>query len=637
MQCLINGSLVDFQDGDSVYDVFKRILNESQLKRVLAARMENHKLIDLGMPAEEGKSYEPIFLDTEEGLEILRHSASHVLAAAVKRLFPDARLGIGPAIENGFYYDFDVKNPFTPEDLTKLEKEMEKITSEKQRFERVVLSKSEARKLFESLGEIYKLELIDEIEDDSITIYKTGDFVDLCRGPHVPHTGYIKAFKLISSAGAYWRGDEKNPMLQRIYGTAFPDRESLNQYLRFLEEAQKRDHRVLGRELELFSFHEEAGPGLVFYHPKGAIVREIIENFIKDECKKRGYQPLVTPHVLKGDLWRISGHSDYYRDNMFYLEIDEKEYAVKPMNCPGHILVYKSKPRSYKEMPLRFYELGTVYRYERSGVLHGLLRVRGFTQDDAHIFCTPDQIEEEVENILDFSFYVLNSFGFDDFSVNLSTRPEKFVGSLEIWEKAEGALRKALEDKGIEYKIDPGEGVFYGPKIDIKLKDVLNREWQATTIQVDFNIPERFDLVYWGADNQHHRPVMIHRAIMGSIERFMGALIEHYGGAFPAWIAPVQVAVLPIADRHFDYASKVYQELSSRGFRVELDVRPESINKKIRNHQKMKVPYMLVIGDREAENGSVAVRHRKEGDLGPFSLEDFIEMLNKEVKERLIR
>lgn len=637
MKCIFDGREVSFLEKKSLLELISNLLSTEEAEKVVAVKNSKGEVIDLSSQVEENESYEPVTVDSEEGLEILRHSTSHLLAAAVKNLFKDAKLGIGPAIENGFYYDFDVKNPFTPEDLKKIEDEMVRLRDLKIRFEREEMSKAEAERLFRELGENYKLELLEEIEEPTVTVYKTGDFVDLCRGPHVPHTGYLKAFKLLSAAGAYWKGNEKNPMLQRIYGTAFATKEELKSYLEFLEEAQKRDHRVLGRELELFSFHEEAGPGLVFYHPKGAILREIIENFIKDECKKRGYQPLVTPHVLKGDLWKISGHSEYYRENMFYLEIDEREYAVKPMNCPGHILIYKSKPRSYREMPLRFYELGTVYRYERSGVLHGLLRVRGFTQDDAHIFCTPEQIEEEVENILDFSFYVLNSFGFDEFSVNLSTRPEKYVGSLEIWEKAEGALRKALEDKGIDYKIDPGEGVFYGPKIDIKLKDVLGREWQATTIQVDFNIPERFDLVYWGADNQHHRPVMIHRAIMGSIERFLGALIEHYGGAFPAWIAPVQVAVIPIADRHLTYARKVADELTSKGFRVELDTRAESVSKKIRNHQKMKVPYMLIVGDREEETGSVAVRHRKEGDLGAIPLAEFVKKLTEEVEERIIK
>jgi len=637
MRCMVDGKEIAIEKGQTLFEIFKKVFEVEDFKRIIAAKDSQGTILDLSQQPQEGESYEAVFADSNEGLSILRHSAAHLLAAAVKSLFPESKLGIGPAIESGFYYDFDVPQSFTPEDLKKIEKEMKKLQLKNIPFEREVLSKDEAIKLFRELGETYKLELLDDVEADTVTIYRTGKFIDLCRGPHVPSTEYIRAFKLLSTAGAYWKGDEKNPMLQRIYGTAFYSQAELEDYLKFLEEAQQRDHRVLGRELELFSFHEESGPGLVFYHPKGAIVREIIENFIKDECKKRGYQPLVTPHVLKGELWKISGHSEYYRENMFFLEIDGREYAVKPMNCPGHILIYKSKPRSYKEMPLRFYELGTVYRYERSGVLHGLLRVRGFTQDDAHIFCTPEQIEDEVKNILDFSFYVLKTFGFDEFSVNLSTRPEKYVGTLEIWEKAEGALKKALEDKGIDYRIDPGEGVFYGPKIDIKLKDVLGREWQATTIQVDFNIPERFDLVYWGADNQHHRPVMIHRAIMGSLERFMGALIEHYAGAFPLWLAPVQMAIIPIADRHLDYARSVYDALVKSGFRVELDSRPESVSKKIRNYQKMKVPYMLVVGDREQEQGAVAVRHRSLGDQGLMPLDEFIKQARREVEEKIIK
>jgi threonyl-tRNA synthetase len=637
MKCTLNGKTIEVAAGTTMLDAFNQIFSKEDLEKIVAAKSSSGGLIDLSQLPVEGESYEAVFVDSQKGLEILRHSCSHLLAAAVKKVFPKAKLGIGPAIETGFYYDFDVPEPFTPEDLEKIEQEMKELQRQNVPFVREVLSKEEAVKLFSDLNETYKLELLEEIDSDVVTVYRTADFVDLCSGPHVPHTGYIKAFKLLSTAGAYWKGDERNPMLQRIYGTAFYSEAELEDYLKFLEEAQKRDHRVLGRELDLFSFHEESGPGLVFYHPKGALIREIIENFIKDECKKRGYQPLVTPHVMKGELWKISGHSEYYRENMFYLEIDGREYAVKPMNCPGHILIYKSKPRSYRDMPLRFYELGTVYRYERSGVLHGLLRVRGFTQDDAHIFCTPDQIEDEVKNILDFSFYVLRTFGFDEFTVNLSTRPEKYVGTLEIWEKAEGALKKALEDKEIDYKIDPGEGVFYGPKIDIKLKDVLGREWQATTIQVDFNIPERFDLVYWGADNKHHRPVMIHRAIMGSLERFLGALIEHYGGAFPLWLAPVQMVIIPIADRHLDYAKNVYERLVQNGFRVELDTRAESVSKKIRNHQKMKVPYMLVVGDREQEQGTVAIRHRSLGDLGPKPLDEFINKAREEVEKKVIR
>jgi threonyl-tRNA synthetase len=577
---------------------------------------------------------EPIFESSPEGLEILRHSTSHLMAAAVKKLFPQAKLGIGPAIEDGFYYDFDLGRSLTEEDLPRIEETMRQLAAENLPFVREVLPKAEARALFESLGEVYKVELIDEIEDETVTIYRTGDFVDLCRGPHVPSTGYLKHFKLLNPAGAYWRGDEKRPMLQRIYGTAFPTKEELKKHLEFLEEVKRRDHRVLGRELELFSMHEEAGAGLAFYHPKGAVLRGIIESFIKQECERRGYVPVVTPHVLKGDLWRISGHADFYRENMFFLEIDERQYAVKPMNCPAHILIYKSKPRSYREFPLRFYELGTVYRYERSGVLHGLLRVRGFTQDDAHIFLAPDQMEDEIERILDFSFYVLKTFGFDEFRVMLSTRPEKFVGTEEIWEKATAALQGALEKKGVAYEIDPGEGVFYGPKIDIKLKDAIGREWQATTIQVDFNIPERFDITYAGPDNVQHRPVMIHRAIMGSLERFMGALIEHYAGAFPVWLSPVQAVVIPIADRHLDYAREVVERLRAAGIRAELDEKQESVNKKIRHHEKQKVPYMLVVGDREAESRSVAVRKRGQGDTGSRPLDEFIVAVVKEIEER---
>lgn len=626
----INGRNFEVEYGTRILDI---LTNLSLNTDVVAARIDDN-IVDLNTPIIRNASIQLIFTESREGLEILRHSASHVMAAAVKKLYPQAKLGIGPATEEGFYYDFDVEEPFSPEDLEKIEKKMEKIIKENEAFERLELPREEAERVLRESGELYKLELLEEIPDEKITFYKTGSFIDLCRGPHVPSTDYIKAFKLLHSAGAYWRGDESCPMLQRIYGTAFQSREELEKYLRFLEEAKRRDHRVLGKELDLFSFHEEAGAGLVFYHPKGAVVREIIESFIKEECKKRGYQPLVTPHVLKGDLWNISGHSSYYRENMFYLEIDNREYAVKPMNCPGHILIYKTKPRSYKDMPLRFYELGTVYRYERSGVLHGLLRVRGFTQDDAHVFVTPDQIEDEVKNMLDFAFYVLNTFGFDEFSVKLSTRPEKFVGTLEIWERAENALKSALETSGIEYQIDPGEGVFYGPKIDIKLKDAIGREWQATTIQVDFNIPERFDLVYWGADNLTHRPVMIHRAILGSLERFMGALIEHYAGAFPVWLAPVQAVVIPIADRHLEYAQSVASRLEKEKVRVEIDSRSESVNKKIRDHQKQKVPYMLVVGDREVSNDQVAVRHRTKGDLGPVSLDKFIERITEEIRSK---
>lgn len=558
-------------------------------------------------------------------IEVLRHSASHVMAQAVKELFPGALLGIGPAIEDGFYYDFELGRALSHEDLDLIEQKMNEIIKRDLPFKKEVLSPEQALKLFKERGEKYKVELVEEIpEGEEISVYWQGDFVDLCRGPHLESTGELKAFKLLSVAGAYWRGKEGNPMLQRIYGTAFETRDELENYLKWREEAEKRDHRRLGRELELFSFHEEAGAGLVFYHPKGAVLRHVLESFIKKEHQKRGYQFIVTPHVLKGDLWKISGHSDFYRENMYFFQIEEKEYAVKPMNCPGHILIYKSKPRSYREFPLRFFELGTVYRFERSGVLHGLLRVRGFTQDDAHIFCTYDQLEKEIISLLDFSFYTLKTFGFEEFEVKLSTQPERFVGTQENWNKATEALRRALELHQVNFEEDPGEGVFYGPKIDIKLKDAIGRLWQATTIQVDFNIPERFELVYWEKDNLQHRPVMIHRAILGSLERFLGALLEHHAGDLPFWLAPVQVIVLPLADRHNDYAFKVASQIEEAGFRVQVDLRNETMRKKVRDAEGKRIPYMLVVGDREVAEEKVAVRERKEGDKGAHSLKDFL-------------
>ncbi len=571
-----------------------------------------------------------------ENTEVLRHSASHIMAQAVKELFPEALLGIGPAIEDGFYYDFDLIKTLSSEDLSLIENKMKEIIERKLPFRKEALSREDALELFERRGEKYKVELIKEIpEGEEISVYWQGDFVDLCRGPHLNSTGDLKAFKLLSVAGAYWRGKESNPMLQRIYGTAFETAEELEEYLKWREEVEKRDHRRLGRELELFSFHEEAGAGLVFYHPKGAVLRHTLENFIKEEHQKRGYQFVVTPHVLKGDLWNISGHSDFYRENMYFFQIEEKEYAVKPMNCPGHILIYKSKPRSYREFPLRFFELGTVYRFERSGVLHGLLRVRGFTQDDAHIFCTYEQLEEEIISLLDFSFYILKTFGFEEFEVKLSTQPEKFVGSRENWSRATDALRKALEKHEVKYEEDPGEGVFYGPKIDIKLKDAIGRLWQATTIQVDFNIPERFELIYWDRDNRQYQPVMIHRAILGSLERFLGALLEHHSGDLPFWLAPVQMVILPLADRHNDYSFKVASELEKAGFRALVDSRNETMRKKIRDAESKRIPYMLVVGDREVAEEKVAVRERKEGDKGAYTLDEFLNEAKTKAEGRI--
>ena len=601
----------------------------------LGFRIEE-EIVDLQTPLTRGGRVEPIFPGTPEALPILRHTAAHVLAQAVKELFPEARLGIGPATEEGFYYDFDVSEPFTEEDLARIEKRMKEIIKRRIPLERREISKPEAEKIFSERKETYKLELIREIPEERVSIYRQNDFVDLCRGPHLPHTGLIKAFKLLSVAGAYWRGDERNPQLQRIYGTAFFDKEELRSYLEKLEEAKRRDHRRLGRELELFSIEEEVGPGLILWHPKGAIVRKEIEDFWREEHLKRGYQLVYTPHIALRDLWGISGHLDFYAENMFApMEIDERAYQLKPMNCPFHILIYKSKKRSYREFPLRYCELGTVYRYERSGVLHGLLRVRGFTQDDAHIFCREDQLEEEIFKVLDLVVYFLSVFGFREYQIYLSTRPEKYVGTEEIWEKAEGALAAALEKKGLPYEIDPGEGVFYGPKIDLKIRDVLGRFWQCSTVQVDFNIPERFDLTYMGPDNRPHRPIMIHRALLGSLERFFGVLIEHYAGAFPVWLAPVQVVVLTVADRHEPFAREMYDFLRVSGIRVELDARGERLSYKIREAQVKKIPYMIIVGDREVEERRLTVRTRG-GENLTFAPEEFREKILREIREKIV-
>jgi len=573
--------------------------------------------------------------DLEITFEILRHSTAHVMAHAVKRLFPDAKIAIGPATDNGFYYDFDIERPLTPEDLSRIEDEMRKIIKENSPFVRKILKKEEALKLFEKLNEPYKIELLRDIPDEEVTVYEEGDFVDLCRGPHVPSSGFIKAFKLLSIAGAYWKGDEKNKMLQRIYGTAFFSDKELQEYLNFLEEVKRRDHRKLGKELDLFSINEEIGPGLILWHPNGAIVRKIIEDFWRDEHLKADYKLLYTPHIARLDLWQRSGHLDYYRENMYApMEIEGILYELKPMNCPFHISVYKSQLRSYREMPLRYAELGTVYRYERSGVLHGLFRVRGFTQDDAHIFCREDQIEDEILHVLDFTLYILRTFGFSDYDIYLSTRPDKYVGTLENWERSTKALKEALEKKGLNYTEDPGEGVFYGPKIDIKIKDSLGRPWQCSTIQVDFNNPERFNLTYRGADGKDHRPIMIHRALMGSLERFFGILIEHYAGAFPLWLAPVQVAILTIAERHNESAINLHKYLKENGIRSDLGIENEKIGYKIRKVTLKKVPYMVIIGDKEVAENRYTVRKRDGENIGPFEREALLALLKEEINSR---
>jgi len=557
------------------------------------------------------------------------------MAHAIKELFPDAKLAIGPAISDGFYYDIDCSHSFSQDDLPRIEEKMWEIIKEDRPFVKKELKREDAIELFERLGEIYKVELLKEMDDDVVSVYEEGNFVDLCRGPHLESTGKVKAFKLLSVAGAYWKGDEKNKMLQRIYGTAFPTEEELKRHLEFLEEVKKRDHRRLGKDLDLFSISDDIGAGLVLWHPRGAAIRREIESFWIEEHQKAGYHILYTPHIAKLDLWKKTGHIEFYRDNMYSpMEIEGLEYEIKPMNCPFHVQIFKSKLRSYRDLPLRFAELGTVYRYERSGVLHGLLRVRGFTQDDAHIFCREDQIEDEVEGVLDFTLFILKTFGFEEYDVYLSTRPEKYVGTEEAWEKATEALEKALEGKKLNYEIDPGEGVFYGPKIDIKVRDSLGRQWQCSTIQVDFNIPERLDISYRGTDSKDYRPIMIHRALMGSLERFFGVLIEHYAGAFPVWLSPVQVSVLTIADRHAEYARKIYDDLLREGIRVEIDDENEKIGYKIRKSTLMKTPYMCVIGDKELSNNTVNIRKRSGESLGEMNIQDFISHIKEEIKNR---
>jgi threonyl-tRNA synthetase len=578
---------------------------------------------------------EPIVPDSQEGKEIYRHSVSHIMAHAVKDLFPEAKVTIGPSIEDGFYYDFDCDIPFTTEDLDKIEKRMLEIIKKSSPFVRKQMTKAEAISFFKEKGEDYKLELIDAIADEEVSLYEEDGFVDLCRGPHLPRTGRVKAFKLLSVAGAYWRGDEKRKMLQRIYGTAFATKDELKAYLEFLEEVKRRDHRKIGKELDLFSMNDEIGSGLTLWHPNGALMRKLIEDFWRDEHLKADYDLLFTPHIAKLDLWKTSGHLEFYSENMYSpMDIDGVDYELKPMNCPFHIMIYKNDLRSYRDLPIRYAELGTVYRYERSGVLHGLLRVRGFTQDDAHIFCREDQIEAEIENILNFTIFVLETFGFKAFDIYLSTRPEKYVGTPESWDKATDALKLALEKKGLKYEEDPGGGAFYGPKIDIKIKDALNRYWQCSTIQVDFNNPERFDMTYRGSDGAAHRPIMIHRALMGSLERFFGILIEHYGGNFPLWFTPVQVKVLTIAERHEEYALEICRTMKAAGLRVQTDTRNEKIGYKIREATLRKIPYLVIIGDKEAADRQVTVRKKNGDNAGPYSLDDFIGLMKQEVLNR---
>ncbi|MFH1868079.1 MAG: threonine--tRNA ligase, partial [Candidatus Omnitrophota bacterium] len=564
-------------------------------------------------------------------LETLRHSAAHVMAHAVKSLWPDTKIAIGPAISDGFYYDFDKKEPFLPEDLKKIEKKMRQIIKADHEFVRKEIKKDEALKLFEKEKEPYKAEIINDIPDETVSIYTDGDFTDLCRGPHIESTGKIKAFKLLSIAGAYWRGDEKKQMLQRIYATAFLTQEELDEHLKLIEEAKKRDHRKLGKELGFYIIDESAGAGLIIYQPKGALLRTIIEDWEKREHIKRGYEFIISPHILKSDIWVRSGHYEFYKEHMYIFKMDNEEYAVKPMNCPAHMITYNIKTRSYKDLPIRYFELGSVYRHEKSGVLHGLLRVRGFTQDDAHIFCLPEQLKSEIKDVIDFVIYAMKIFGFNEYEVEISTRPAKSIGTDDDWHSATTALEESLKEKNIPYTINEGDGAFYGPKIDIKLKDALKRLWQCATIQCDFALPERFDLTYVAQDGSEKRPVMIHRVILGSMERFLGALIEQHAGALPLWLSPVQIAVLPITDNQLEYAKKINDELLEKGFRPKLDSRSQTIGYKIRGAQLEKLPYMIIIGKREEDDDKITVRSRMKGDEGETTLKEFMEVLTDEV------
>jgi threonyl-tRNA synthetase len=613
--------------GTTIAQLAKELGNDSE-DQLVAGRMDG-QLVDLNAPLDRSASLDFITVDSEDGLGILRHSTSHVMAYAVKELFEGVKVSIGPAIEKGFYYDFDYEGSFVPDDLPRIEEKMAELIGRDIPFVREDISKAEAIKIFKEQGEIYKVEILEDLNDELVSIYRSGDFIDLCRGPHIPSTGKIKAYKLLSIAGAYWRGDERNKMLQRIYGTAFADRGSLEDYLEKIEEAQRRDHRKLGRELELFSISEEAGAGLVIYHPKGAILRTIIEDFEKKEHLRRGYHIVMGPQILRKELWEKSGHLENYRELMYFTTVEEGEYALKPMNCLAHMLIFKSKIRSYRDLPIRYFELGKVHRHERSGVLHGLLRVREFTQDDAHIFCRPDQLNDEIKGIIELVIDFMRVFGFH-YEMEISTRPEKSIGTDEDWERATAALLEAMEDRGMPYSINEGEGAFYGPKIDVKLEDALGRHWQCATIQCDFTLPERFDLFYVGRDGERTRPVMLHRTIIGTLERFIGVLVEHYGGAFPIWLAPVQAILLTITDKSIPYGKEVFRSLLDRGIRVEQDFRNEKLGLKVREAQLMKIPYMLVIGSREEKSNTVSPRIRTGEQLRPMTVDEFVALVDEE-------
>jgi threonyl-tRNA synthetase len=623
--------------GEIARQISPRLAGEALVART------NGDLIDLSRPLEKDTPLAILTAKDPDAVQVMRHSCAHLLAAAVLELFPDTKLGIGPPIENGFYYDFVRRDPFTAEDLEKIEARMRELAAQNIPNVRKLLPRAQALKLYTDWPQEFKCELIEEkaAGEPMVSFYESGKFIDFCLGPHIPHWGLLKAFKLMSVAGAYWKGQEGNPQMQRIYGVCFPTQKELDEYLHRLEEARRRDHRRLGPELDLFSIQEAAGPGLIFWHPKGGLVRKIMEDWLRDELLRRGYDLVFTPHIMRLDLWQTSGHTNFYRENMFGpVEVEKADYQLKPMNCPGHILIYKSRLRSYRDLPLRLAELGTVYRYERSGVLHGLLRVRGFTQDDAHIFCAPAQIETEIEDCVRFAWDTLRTFGFRDYVIELSdwdaAHPENYAGKPEDWQRATSALKNTLDRLGAPYKLMPGEAAFYGPKIDVKLIDAIGRPWQLTTVQFDFNLPPRFGLEYVAEDGARHQPLMVHRALWGSVERFFGVLIEHYAGAFPAWLAPVQAQVLPVSEKVAAYARQVFERLRDAGFRAHLDDRNEKLQAKIRDAQLQKIPYMLVVGGKEAEAGTVSVRHRSQGDLGPRPLDQFLAALRSEVESRSV-
>lgn len=632
---LPDGTVKEFDKGVTSYQIAESI-SGGLARNALVAKVDG-VVTDLNVPVNKDVDLQILTFDNPDGMHAYWHSSSHLMAHAIKELYPEAQFGVGPAIENGFYYDFEINKKLTEEDLEVIEKKMMEIAKRDEPFEREEISKDKAVSIYKERDDFYKLEIISDLNEDEevISIYKEGEFTDLCTGPHIPSTGVIKAVKLLSVSGSYWRGDEHNRSMQRIYGVSFPKKKMLDEYLYLLEEAKKRDHRKLGKQLDLFSIQEEAGPGLIYWHPKGARLRHEVETFWREAHLDNGYDLVYSPHVGKSWLWEKSGHLHNYKENMYSsMKVDDQDYYVKPMNCPFHIMMYKNGLHSYRDLPLRWAELGTVYRYEKSGVLHGLLRVRGFTQDDAHIFCAEEQMESEIIEVLRFSLYMWKSFGFEQLKFYVATRPEKAVGSQDLWDRATDSLKGALVKEGLEYEMDEGGGAFYGPKIDIKIKDALNREWQMSTIQFDFNLPERFDMTYIGEDGKEHRPFMVHRALLGSIERFIGVLIEHHGGAFPAWLAPVQAAVVPVSQNYFEYAESVLETLKSAGFRAELDRRNEKIGYKIRDWETNKVPFMLIVGEKEESAGTVSVRQHKVGDTGAKRVDEFISELRKLVDSK---